>query len=233
MTDGRPKLVALKGLKVERRNLAQKAGDRLREAIIAGDFPPGARLTEVELAEALAVSRGTLRAALAELQAEGFVVCERYSAWRVASLGPSEIWESYTLRAALESMAARLAAARIEPSIRDALQNHLRALSNAKTASARAERDLALHLAIVEHARHRQLSEIYRKTLQRFRWIYALSEAAEPDRIDLYDWHEPLVSAICAGEADEAARIAHEMIMSSLGDDLRAAGESRGAEKSA
>ena len=228
-----PGFVALNGLKVERQNLAQKAAARLREAIIAGDFGPGARLTEVSLADALSISCGTLRASLAQLEVEGFVVRERYSAWRVASLDASDIWESYTLRAALESMAARLVAERIEPSIADDLQRHLQSLSKAKTAAARAECDLALHLAIVEHAGHKQLSEIYQRTLNRFRWIYALSEASEPARIDLFDWHDPLVSAISAGEPDKAARIAHEMILASLSDDLRAAGGTRSAEKSA
>lgn len=233
MADSTPGVVALKGLKVERQNLAQQAAARLREAIIAGDFAPGDRLTEVSVAEALSVSCGTLRAGLAQLEVDGFVVRERYSAWRVASLEASDIWESYTLRAALESMAARLVAERIDPSIRDDLQRRLQSLSKAKTASARAERDLALHLAIVEHAGHRQLSEIYQRTLNRFRWIYALSEASEPARVDLVDWHDPLVSAICAGEPDEAARLADEMIMASLSDDLRAAGNARDAERSA
>jgi len=207
-------------LKVERQNLAQKTAVQLREAIVRGDFAPDTRLTEVDLASQLSVSRGTLRTALAQLESEGFVTCERYSAWRVASLGSHEIWESYTFRAALESMAARLTAARINDTVRVDLERHLQNLSTSKKPSARVEADLALHLCIVRHARHKQLIEVYQRTLDRFRWIYSLSESQKPERINLFDWHEPLVEAICAGEAHKAGQIAHDMIMASMSDDL-------------
>lgn len=233
MIDRQTAAAPLKGLKVERQSLAQQAASRLREAIIAGDFAPGSRLTEVDLASQLSVSRGTLRAALAQLQSEGFVVCERYSAWQVAPLGPNEIWEIYTFRAALESMAARLTAERINKPIREDLQHLLGDLSNAEEFSARVEKDLALHLAIVRHARHRQLSEIYQTTLNRFRWIYSLSESQAPARIDLFDWHEPLVTAISAGDSNKAAQIAQDMIMASMSGDLELATALETQEKSA
>ena len=137
------------------------------------------------------------------------------------------------MRAALESMAARLTADRIDVLVRDDLHRHLENLSNAKTPSARAKRDLALHAAIVDHAGHKQLCEIYQRTLNRFRWIYAVSEAREPERIDLFDWHYPLVVAICAGEANRAAEVAHEMIMASLSDDLQLVGDLKDGERSA
>ena len=232
MAQGRP-VVALDGLKVERQNLAQQAAVRLREAIIAGDFAPDTRLREVDLAGRLSVSRGTLRTALTQLESEGFVACERYSAWRVATLGRYEIWESYTLRAALESMAARLTAEQVDAAIRADLRRHLADLSNAKRPSARMKKDLALHLAIVRHAKHTQLLQVYERTLNRFRWIYAVSEARVPERIDLFDWHDPLVDAICAGDADRAAQIAHEMIMASMAEDLAQVAGPDDAEKSA
>ncbi len=213
MTEQGPVVTSLKGLKVERQNLAQQAAVRLREAIIAGDFAPDTRLTEVDLANRLSVSRGTLRTALAQLESEGFVACERYSAWRVASLGRYEIWECYTFCAALESMAARLTAAKIDDAIRKDLRRRLAGLAKAKKPAARGDRDLALHLAIVRHAGHKQLFEVYQRTLDRFRWIYAASESRVPAPIDLFDWHDPLVKAICAGDADRAGQLAQEIMM--------------------
>lgn len=51
-----------------------QAANRLREAILAGEWPAGRDLPgERELAEKLAVSRLTLRSALARLEAEGLV----------------------------------------------------------------------------------------------------------------------------------------------------------------
>ncbi len=49
------------------------AGERLRRAVLSGDMVPGQRLVEQELAEMLAVTRTSLRAALFDLTAEGLV----------------------------------------------------------------------------------------------------------------------------------------------------------------
>ncbi len=217
----RQDVTRLSPMRVERMSLTEQAAGNLREAIITGGLQPGQRLVETELADSLSVSRGTLRGALAALESEGFVARERYSAWRVSSLGPSEIWETYSLRAAFEAMAARLAAEQVNEAIRADLNEHLAALSETGKPAARLEADLALHLAIVRHARHRRLAELYQETLDRFRWIYTVSETRSPERIDLTDWHAPLVEAICAGKPDRAARIAHDQIMTSLSDDLR------------
>src|SRR5689334_20976817 len=48
----------------------------LREAIIGGQFMPGERLIEVELAARLTTNRVQIRAALSKLEGEGLVVSE-------------------------------------------------------------------------------------------------------------------------------------------------------------
>ena len=49
---------------IEKRSLDRAAADAIRQAITSGALNPGARLTEVELATRLNVSRGTIRTAL-------------------------------------------------------------------------------------------------------------------------------------------------------------------------
>ena len=61
----------------------------------------------------------------------------------------------------------------------------------------------------------------YDQIANKVRWIYAAAEALSPERIDLVAWHAPLADAICAGEAERAAKIAHDMYRASLEDDLR------------
>src|SRR5438067_1583646 len=53
-----------------------EAFDRLRDAIITGHFPPGARLVERELCEAMGVSRTSIREVLRRLEAEKLVRVE-------------------------------------------------------------------------------------------------------------------------------------------------------------
>jgi len=210
-------------LAIARRSLADMASDRLREAILSAELPPGERLVEADLAEDMGVSRGTLRAALSELKRDGLVECQPYSSWAVSKLDSQTLWEIYTLRASLESGAARLLASRITAEDRTAIKKSADALGKAEqTGSNRLKADLAFHNLIVALCGNKMLHESYMKLADKLRWVYAASEAKEPKRIDLVDWHEPLVSALCSGQADQAAQTAFEMCMASLEDDLNA-----------
>ena len=57
-----------------RKRVAEEAANRVREAILRGELTPGSQLPgERELSETLGVSRLTLRAAIARLEAEGLL----------------------------------------------------------------------------------------------------------------------------------------------------------------
>lgn len=85
----------------------------LREAVFDGALAPGAWLREVALAEALGVSRTPVREALARLEEEGIVVRESGAGARVAQVSLDEMSVVYQVREGLESLAAKLVAARM------------------------------------------------------------------------------------------------------------------------
>ena len=95
--------------KIVRRSLEAQAADVLRDRIVSGRIPNGARLTETALATDLGLSRGPVRAALQQLSNEQLVVQRPYAGWEVRRLRRKDIWEISTLRSALEGLAARLA----------------------------------------------------------------------------------------------------------------------------
>jgi DNA-binding GntR family transcriptional regulator len=88
----------------------QRAGERLRQAILAGDMAPGQRLIEEELAGMLAVTRASLRGALFDLAAEGLVerIPNRGARVRVVTIG--EAVAITECRMALEGLCAAKAA---------------------------------------------------------------------------------------------------------------------------
>lgn len=88
-----------------------QAATALRKAIIGGAIAPGSRITEGGIAEKMQLSRATVRGALHLLETEGLTVLRRYSGWSVACLSADDVRELYTIRSALERLAARLAAA--------------------------------------------------------------------------------------------------------------------------
>jgi DNA-binding GntR family transcriptional regulator len=82
----------------------------LRGGILDGSYPQGVRLGEVELAEALGVSRTPVREALRRLGSEGLVETLPNKGARVRTWSPGELDAIEDLRALLEGHAAALAA---------------------------------------------------------------------------------------------------------------------------
>jgi DNA-binding GntR family transcriptional regulator len=81
----------------------------LREAILAGALPPGARLRQERLAGQFGTSRIPVREALRALEHEGLVTSLPYRGFSVTELDADDIEEVYELRILLESHAVRLA----------------------------------------------------------------------------------------------------------------------------
>ena len=83
--------------------------DTLREDILRGTLPAGARLGEMELAERLGVSRTPVREALSRLAAEGLVELSPNRGARVASWSVDELEGVFALRSLLEPQLTALA----------------------------------------------------------------------------------------------------------------------------
>ena len=88
----------------------QRAGERLRQAILAGDMAPGQRLIEEELAGMLGVTRASLRGALFDLAAEGLVERIPNRGARVRVVTIAEAVAITECRMALEGLCAAKAA---------------------------------------------------------------------------------------------------------------------------
>ena len=106
-----PAFERLKSLPAKR-SLGRSVYDRLKRAIIQGDFNPGSRVVESRLAASLGISRTPVREAIHKLEREGLLRQEPKGGFFVAGLGRSDIEETFGIRSVLESYAARLAAIR-------------------------------------------------------------------------------------------------------------------------
>lgn len=77
----------------------------LRQAIMTGQYAPGARLVEREVCELLNVSRPSVREALRKLEAEKLITTIPHRGPVVASISCAEAKEIYELRGVLEAHA--------------------------------------------------------------------------------------------------------------------------------
>lgn len=103
----------------------QAVTDALREMILMGRLAPGERIDQQLTAELLGVSRMPVREGLRVLSAEGLVTIYPHQGAVVSELSPEEIEDVFSVRSALEGMAARLAVLRLtEEAIEHLAQCH-------------------------------------------------------------------------------------------------------------
>jgi DNA-binding GntR family transcriptional regulator len=135
-------------LGLQKKSLREQALAALRAAITSGELEPGRHLVETELSEMLQISRGTLREALRQLEQEGLLSAGPRGRLSVRHLDAKEIRDIYSVRAALESLAARtLCELPDRQQVISSLKTAIEAMAAAEKASLqdRVESDLEFH----------------------------------------------------------------------------------------
>ena len=197
--------------KVVRRSMDRQAADILREQILSGQLPPGARLVESQLAEQVQVSRGTVRSALSELAHQGLVQQVAYTKWQVPDLSAQDAWEIYTLRGVLEGFGAKLAAESQDSNKSTLLTKAFQALTASVKKGHRgkaAEADFSLHRTIIALSGHNLLMKQYDLVEQQVRRYMTFSNDILSIPEVILKEHEALVDTILAGDAEKAEFLA-------------------------
>src|SRR5215475_14155509 len=132
--------------------LGDSVADILRKAILDGSLKPGEPLHENALARQLAVSRSPIREALIQLERERLVVGRLNRPALVRKPSPEEIRQVYTIRSALEGIAARWAAEKATPALVAKLQRKAEDLNNATIAARDGAGPRVTGLAVAFHA---------------------------------------------------------------------------------
>jgi len=94
---------------VESSTAAHQAYRYIKERVISGQYTPGMRLTEEQLAREIGISRTPIREAVRLLMSDGFLLFTPNVGTFVRSWSPAEIAEIFDLRIVLESEITRLA----------------------------------------------------------------------------------------------------------------------------
>lgn len=189
----------------------------LREAILAGEFEPGARLIERHLATQLGVSHIPVREALARLSEEGLVEREPRRGARVAELGRVELEEVSSLRSVLERFVVERVQARWQPGHEERLREIVGEMAQAAAAADVDELfvlDRRFHEALWDMAEHSVLAGIASQLRGRINsFLKAANAALEPDELQRHvQAHEDLIVAIASGDLTAAKRSMTEHI---------------------
>lgn len=95
--------------------------DQLRQQILSGELPGGARLVQTQVAADFSVSTTPVREALLDLASEGLVRFDSHRGAVVSQPNIQELWETFELRRVLEPMVMRLAVPEVTPGIANRL----------------------------------------------------------------------------------------------------------------
>jgi len=187
--------------------------EKLRGAITTGLYPPGMRLIERELCEALGVSRTSVREALRQLQSESLVEISRRRSVHVAVISAKDANDIYLLRERLETLAIRRFVESGDDKQIKALQRVHRDMRRAL--NKQDLRQLALmagefYEIIIAGAGSRVIFEMARQLLARVTYLRFRS-MSEPGRLQagIVEW-DAIVDAILArdpGAAETAMAI--------------------------
>jgi DNA-binding GntR family transcriptional regulator len=99
--------VAFDNLSLEHSSTVDRVADELRRALFDGEVEVGTPLREIALAEAMGVSRSTIREALAVLVGEGLATREPNRGVHVAELDPDSVRDVCRARIVLETAGVR------------------------------------------------------------------------------------------------------------------------------
>jgi len=183
----------------------------LRDQIVAGQIPPGAILSQLEISDFLGVSRTPVREALRMLQEEGLVEATPNHRARVREIDPRELEDLYATRILLESLAVKITIQRLENDGIKAIETHLERLSDP---ACREDVDewmrvhSLFHGALVSGAGPEIVDNIRRLEQRTSRYRYLRKAQHGP-----YWWlrgereHRDIVGAIVAGHPDRAGEL--------------------------
>ncbi|MGW8374852.1 GntR family transcriptional regulator [Streptomyces sp. ODS28] len=190
--------------------MGERARDAVRERVIDGRYPQGARIVEREVAEELEMSRVPVREALRALVTEGLLELLPHSGVRVRRLRRSDVEQLYEVWEPLAVQASRLAARRVaayapqEPPGLDALRTALRH-ADAAAADGGGKPEVTANIGFHRHIVTLSGNGLLERTMEPLVWqlrlLFGLNTEPQPMR----DQHHRMLADIASGDEETAA----------------------------
>ncbi|BCB59718.1 MULTISPECIES: GntR family transcriptional regulator [Halomonadaceae] len=205
--------------KILQRNLYREVADRIGELIEHGELAPGERISEKQLCERFGVSRTPLREALKVLATEGLIELLPNRGARVVRLTFKKVKDTYDLMAALEGLSGELACQHIS----DAEIAAIRALHDAMLEHYR-HRDLAtyfeinqqIHESILAASRNEVLQEMYSNLSQRVKRVRYSKKMTQKFWSQAVQDHENMISALEQRDSKRLGQILRDHLCNKL-----------------
>ncbi|GAS94335.1 GntR family transcriptional regulator [Mycolicibacterium canariasense] len=188
--------------------------DSLREGIIRGTYPQGARLAEQRLAAEFNISRVPLREAVPRLESDGFVRTLPRRSAVVNSWTVQTVHELFDLRLCLEVGAARYAARQVAAGastdrLHRALDDATQGLQT-RDVYLVAEQSTEFHEVIADLTGNELMRSMMRSLAGRMMWLFYMT--SDLDNVAAHQDHADIVTAIETGNERLAESVAYAHI---------------------
>ncbi|WP_324112107.1 GntR family transcriptional regulator [Microbacterium sp.] len=191
---------------------AETVAEVIRSAIVSGELPGGAAVTEKWASEKFSISRLTVREVLQSLIAEGYLARRPYHSAHVREFSETEMHDILGARELLEGYAATRsvnAAEKDRQRLREALHAYLAAMDGDDVSEA-ARRHRALHVALVGMAGNERLVRQEEQLMVDSSMMVAVIDARRDDVEKMKRVHTQLVDAFLEGDQQLAAQLVRE-----------------------
>ncbi|MEP7090564.1 MAG: GntR family transcriptional regulator [Nocardioidaceae bacterium] len=202
-------MTAFETLRLAHSSTVDRVADELRRALFDGEVEAGTPLREIALAEAMGVSRSTVREALAILVAEGLATREPNRGVHVTELDAGDVHDVCSARAVLEVAGVRRwpeASDAAREACRDALAHFAEAAGSSASAGDLTAAHLAIHRAFVGLTESARLVALAESLTAEIRLALAKVDRIRRNAGDQVHSHTALLDLLDAGDIDGAAR---------------------------
>jgi DNA-binding GntR family transcriptional regulator len=188
-----------------RRVLREEIREQLIDDILSGRVAPGTRIVETKLAQEMGVSQAPVREALRDLELFGFVVSSPFRGTQVRKISPADLLEIYPVRAALEGVAARAAAPRMDAPTLARLEAALDAMRDAAARDdhhAHVAADVEFHHVIIKASGNRMLHQVWQTMrLATTTFVtHSMTQLTHRSLTEIGERHVPVLEALRAGD---------------------------------
>ena len=182
---------------------------QVREAILSGEYAPGARIRQEDIAEEFGASRIPVREALRILEADGLVTLVANTGAWVAHLSLGECEEVYQIRERIEPLLLRYSLPNLSTETLNRLQELVDKMQSGTNVETFLHLDREFHLLSYTGATTSILGDTVHRlwnSTQHYRRAFTLLLAAEGNRAVHYE-HQLLVGALRRGDSEDAERV--------------------------
>ncbi len=202
-------------------SITDLAREYIEKAIFSGEFQPGLKIKEEQVAEALEISRPPIREAFKLLEAEGLVVRKPRRGVFVAETTHHDVWEIYTLKAELYTFSIHLGFDRLTASDISRMEELLEKMKTCVTVE---QPDVFLyqqlntdfhdvHMDAANHQRLKHILKILHNQVRHF----SFNSLSIPEHLKKnYDYHDKIFKAFRRGNLESAIELSRKHVLFGL-----------------